>query len=76
MRSFAQVAYSSSQAELMYATAGSVCQLAPLVPTRNVPGGGVVGVDAGADGVPSVTIAAIATAASAEIHLRFCNAVL
>ena len=34
--SFAQVAYSNSKPVLMYESAGSICQLAPVVPIRNV----------------------------------------
>jgi WD40-like Beta Propeller Repeat len=60
----------------MYASAGSVCQVAPVVPIRTVPGGGVSGVEADVQDVPSVTIVAIAIAASTEIRFGLRNALL
>jgi hypothetical protein len=41
--SFAQFAYSTSQAVVMYASPGSICHDAPVVPIRNVSVRGVFG---------------------------------
>ena len=47
--------YSISQAVVMYASAGSICTLAPVVPIASVPGGGIRGDEAD---VPGRTAAA------------------